>query len=129
MSNNPLPRTKLVLAGVGLGLALACAGPVDDLAADDLGAVVVPNEDFDFATTRKAELRLTPAREDAPPRRIEVLDAEGRRLFAGALRGPQKLQFRLPKATAPRVTLVAGRSDAAETTVLDLSEGRGAAAY
>lgn len=92
------------------GASSACAPGPDHLPAEgsdqSLATIEVP-EGFTFATKRPVTVAISSSRIGADEvELVDVLDAEGRRLFTGALRGGARLETRLPVPIAHRAVRV-----------------------
>lgn len=122
-----------LLIGLGALIALTtgCAGEVATSTADD-PAVAFENltvaQNFTFATRQEVRLRLQ-ATDPGVAKYIEVSDDEGRRLFAGAVRGDLDLDFDVRKSAEPVLNLRVGRGAEAVTHTVDLASGLASASY
>jgi hypothetical protein len=127
---------KVTLAvGLGAAMALGAACSVDGGGAAPTAsdpAVAFENlevaADFTFANRRGVKLRLE-ASVPGVAQHVEVTDSEGRRLFAGGVRGDLDLDLDVPNGAEPVLNVRVGRGEAAVTRTVDLVDGRGSASF
>ncbi len=116
---------KLVQLTCGVGFAIgltACAqGP--DSSAKNLAEVVVPDENFTFATSKKVSLQVQVA-PGASPEMIEISDSEGRRLMQGAFVNSTTIDLEVPVGRAGSLKIRTGQNEDAKERSIDISANR-----
>lgn len=125
-------RLLLVITTLGVvGLAGCTKSPSEaapSTPTSKLDTLEVQDDNFTFATRRQVELRLEPtSTEVAVP--VVISDAQGRRLYKGAVRQAVALDFKVANGSANALTVVTGRGEAQKTQTVELQGGRGVARF
>lgn len=110
---------------MAIGLA-GCANGLESGTPESLADLVVPDEDFTFATAKTIELDLRVA-EGTAPAAVEVADAEGRRIMNGAFLDSAKLNVKLPAHHADSIKVRVGQGDQAVVRDISVADGRATA--
>jgi len=125
-------KLLLVIATMGVVGITGCTKSSNETAPPNptskLDTLVLQDDNFTFATRRQVELRLEPnSTEVAVP--VVISDAQGRRLYKGAVRQAVALDFKIANGSANALTVVTGRGDTQKTQTVELQGGRGVARF
>jgi hypothetical protein len=127
-----MTRIGNALAGTCLGATLLTGCIIDgseaprEFADGETMDTLVTAPDFTFETSEAVHLHIEGSR-SAGASPVEVRDAEGRRLYKGAVRGSLDLDLAVPVGAEKTLTIVSGRGAESVSQSVSLEDGRGSA--